>query len=169
MIIDLPKRTDGEAALARYIKAYEEYSPREIELVRKLGARALASGAAVLGIDPRSLGWALADGQIATLFTGGERHVPGDLVERRLETAIACVAGWAELEARRLRTAAGHQADRLSGLAEQLRRDYGIIQRTLYVEATSLRQMPTTHAVVAPRADSSDMYTPSCMEMHDVG
>ena len=90
-----------------------------------------------------SLGWALADGQLATLLDGGEPHVPGDLVEWRVEVAIACVAAWTEQEAERIRVGAGRQADHLTGLARIIQNDYGGLQRTLYLEATR-NPLPTT-------------------------
>jgi hypothetical protein len=167
MHLDLPARTNGKQALGRFVRAYQDHDSKELELLKELGARVLASGAAVLGLDPRSLGWALADGQIATLLTGGERHIPGDLVERRVEIAIACAAGWAEAEAKRLRLEANSHADHLVGIAERLRRDYADIQRTLYVEATSLRQMPTTRSVLARAAQAQATPIPVDQERTD--
>lgn len=167
MNLDLPSRTNGEDALARFVRAYRDHDPKQIELLQKLGARVLASGAAVLGLDPRSLGWALADGQVATLLTGGERHVPGDLVERRIEVAIACAAGWAESEAKRLRIQANSHADHLAAIADRLRRDYADIQRTLYIEATSLRQLPSTQAVLARVSGTSDTLASPDKEAND--
>ena len=147
MLKDLTRRTDGEEALQRFVNAYQNHHRGQIELLQQLGARVLASAAAVLRIDPVALGWALADGQLATLLDGGEPHVPGDMVERRVEVAIACVAAWAELEAERIRVGAGKQADRLTDLARILRNDYAGLQRTLYREATR-RPLPTTQVVL---------------------
>jgi hypothetical protein len=129
------------------VDAYQNHDPRQVELLMTLGARVLTSAAALLRVEPVSLGWALADGQLATLLDGGEPHVPGDLVERRVEVAIACVAAWAELEAERIRVGAGRQADRLTDLARIIRNDYGGLQRTLYLEATR-NPLPATQVVI---------------------
>lgn len=50
---------------------------------QSVGRAGTRLGAAVLQIDPCSLDWSLADGQIAVLRTGGECHVSLDLVVRR--------------------------------------------------------------------------------------
>ena len=104
-------RTDGRVAWERYERVHEAHASR-IEQVRNLGAQALVSAAAVLGVDPVELGFGLRDGQLASALTAGEPLVSAEIAEQRLEIAIACVAGWAEQLARRVRQEGSRQADR---------------------------------------------------------
>jgi hypothetical protein len=145
-------RTDGTAAVERYRKAHEGYGSR-MEQVEKLGAQALISAAAVLGVDPVTLGFGLRNGQLATALTAGEPLVSSEIAEKRLEIAASCVAGWAEELARRVRREGSSQADRLSGLAGEIRQEWGHMQHLLYREGTIRR---TQRFATTPKAFATD-------------
>lgn len=134
-------RTDGNAALERFRRAHVEHGSR-IRQVEQLGAQALVSAATVLGVDPVTLGFGLRDGQIATALTAGEPLVSSEIAERRLEIAIACIAGWAEELARRVRREGDVQATRLDRLAGEVRQEWGRMQHLLYREGTVRQTRP---------------------------
>lgn len=138
--------SDGQAAWRRFQEAHAG-SPTQVEQVRSLGAEALASAAAVLGVDPIALGFGLRDGQIATALTARAPLISAEIAERRLEIAIACVSGWVKIEARRLRREAASQADQLERLSDEIRQEAGRLQGILYRRGT-VRQ---THDFVLPR------------------
>lgn len=134
----LSARTDGSAAVGRFRRAHEGYTC-PMEQVEKLGAQALISAAVVLGVDPVDLGFGLRDGQLATALTAGQPLVSSEIAEKRLEVAAACVAGWAETLARRVRMEGNYQADRLSSLAGDIRQEWGRMQHLLYREGAIRR------------------------------
>jgi hypothetical protein len=141
----LAARSDGPDALERFDRAHSGDALRPAQL-RTLGAEALASAAAVLGVDPVALGFGLRDGQIATALTAPAPLVSAEIAERRLEIAVASIAGWAESLARQLRWEASRQADRLSALAEEIRREGAHMQHLLYRQGTVRHTRPFVHS-----------------------
>lgn len=141
----LAPRTEGERTLTRFTTAHAK-NPAQIEHLKRLGAQALTSAAAVLGVDPIQLGFGLRDGQIASALTAGEPLVSAEITERRLEIAVGCVSGWAEGLARSIRLDAARQADRLARLAQDIRNEHGHMQHLLYREGGPRRTVTfTTH------------------------
>jgi hypothetical protein len=147
----LAPRTEGEKALARFEMAHAE-NPTRIEQLHRLGAQALASAGAVLGVDPVQFGFGLQDGQIASALTANAPLVSAEITERRLELAVACLSGWAEGLARTLRRDADQQANRLTRLAQDIRNEHGRMQHLLYREGT-LRH---TSTFVLPAAEPAE-------------